>query len=304
MNVPEVLGDWQVRQRLGAGGSAQVHLATHCRTGMAAVVKVMRPALDEEGVGDLKERMRREAGVLASCHDPRLPRLIDINEQDGLLYLVMQRVEGSPLSDRLRLRPLSEVQVWRMASDLCQALQVAAARGVHHRDIKPANIMWNAHQSVLIDWGIATAEGWEGLTDTRIVVGTMPYLAPETLFGSADEIPATARDVFALGVVCAEALTGKLPFSGGGGVEEKSRMQAVELPEGACSPALRNLIRRCTEAEPRARPGLDELERIVEAGLRPPPPSIPAWLLFLVCIGCSLPPFAIALLAQFSAGNT
>ena len=216
-------------------------------------VKVMRPHVDDEAA--FKERFRAEARHTAGLAHPNIATVFDYGEQDTYAFLVMELVAGVPLSDLLREHgPLPSSQVRAIIGQAALALASAHDAGVVHRDVKPANILWRADGQVkLTDFGIARALDGTGHTRTGEVLGTPYYLSPEQALGQ----PATgASDLYALGVVGHELLTGTRPF-------DKATPVATALahigeappplPEQV-EPDLRAVIVGCLDKEPPARP--------------------------------------------------
>jgi len=182
-----------------------VYLAQDTRLDRAVAVKVLRP---EMATALLVERFRREARVLARLTHPNIVAVHDADERDGLLYFVMEYVEGETLAARLLRGPLPGAAVSELARALLEALAFAHGRNVIHRDLKPSNIFGAEGRPQLGDFGIAhlldSADG--GLTETGQLIGTRLYMAPEQLAGTA-VTPAT--DLYALAAVLYEASTGR-----------------------------------------------------------------------------------------------
>ncbi len=243
---PALLGDsLELVDEIGRGGMGTVWKARHLRLGRTVAVKFLAPELAAHP--DFERRLEREARALALLSHPGIVGVHDFGREDGLGYIVMEYVEGAPLSAAIPL-PIDRAVV--VARQVLEALAYAHRRGVVHRDIKPENILLDATGAVKVtDFGIArlvSGEADPGITAVGRVVGTPRYLAPEALAGAP---PDPRMDVFAVGVVLREMVTGRDP--GGAG---------APLP-----PALDRIVARATAANPADRyAGADEMARELE----------------------------------------
>ena len=219
--MPEVLGRLQAaladRYRLdreaGAGGMATVYLAQDIRHDRPVALKVLRPELAAV-IG--AERFLAEIKLTANLQHPHILPLFDSGEADGFLFYVMPFVEGETLRDRLtREKQLPVADAVRIAGEVAAALDYAHRHGVVHRDIKPENILLHDGQALVADFGIALAASKAGgsrMTETGMSLGTPHYMSPEQAMGERE---ITGRsDVYALGCVLYEMLTGEPPFTG------------------------------------------------------------------------------------------
>ncbi|MCA9634805.1 MAG: serine/threonine protein kinase [Myxococcales bacterium] len=206
-----VAGRFEIIRLLGAGGMGAVYLARDLQLKEEVALKVVAGL----GLSDpaSTERLRREAAAARRISHKNVVRLHDIGEEGGLLFLSMEFVDGESLHQRLtRVGPLSGAELRPLLAQLCDGLQAAHAAGVIHRDLKPANILIDRQGQVkLIDFGIARMAHTDGMTATGMVIGTAEYMAPEQIRGGAVD---ARTDLYALGVIIYEALTGRPPFSG------------------------------------------------------------------------------------------
>lgn len=205
-------GRYTLAGRIAVGGMGEVWGATDTVLGRTVAVKLLHPALSQES--DFVERFRAEARHTAALSHPNIAAVFDYGEDDGTAYLVMELVDGQPLSQVISERaPLSAQETSEILIQAATALGAAHAAGVVHRDVKPANILVTADGTVkLTDFGISRAIDSVPLTQTGQVLGTAQYLSPEQALGQS----ATASsDIYALGVVGHEMLTGRRPFDTG-----------------------------------------------------------------------------------------
>jgi len=204
---------YRLERELGAGGMATVYLALDVRHDRQVALKVLRPELAAV-IG--AERFLKEIKVTANLQHPHILGLIDSGEVDGLLYYVMPFVPGESLRERLvREKQLPVDEAVRIAREVASALDYAHRRHVIHRDIKPENILLHDGAALVADFGIALAVSTAGgtrMTETGMSLGTPHYMSPEQAMGERE---ITARsDVYALGAVLYEMLSGEPPFTG------------------------------------------------------------------------------------------
>lgn len=205
-------GRYRLGSLLGRGGMAEVYEALDERLGRPVAVKLLLPAFAAQ-MG-MRDRFEAEARSAARLAHPSVVGVFDAGEDDGMPFIVMERLPGETLADRMGAGPLDLSWLRTMAHDVLGALEAAHAAGVVHRDVKPANILVTADgRAKIADFGIAKAleEVASELTGANQVLGTPAYLAPERLEG----LPATPRsDVYSFGVVLYEALAGRKAFPG------------------------------------------------------------------------------------------
>ena len=205
-------GHYRLEQEIGAGGMATVYLAEDLRHARRVALKVLRPELAAV-IG--AERFLAEIKLTANLQHPHILPLFDSGEADGFLYYVMPFVEGESLRDRIRREKQLPIEdAVRIAREVADALDYAHRHGVIHRDIKPENILLHDGRALVADFGIALAASKAGtrMTETGMSLGTPHYMSPEQAMGERE---ITARsDVYALGAVLYEMLTGDPPFTG------------------------------------------------------------------------------------------
>ena len=207
-------GRYAVIDRAGVGGMAEVYRARDELLGRDVAVKVLSDKFSRDSA--FVERFRREAQSAANLNHPNIASIYDYGDDGGTYFIVMEYIDGKPLSDVIGAEaPLMPERAAEIASDVALALERAHASGLVHRDIKPGNIMLDSGgQTKVTDFGIAralTADGEATMTQTGMVIGTASYLSPEQAQGN----PVDQRsDVYALGCVLYEMLTGSAPFTG------------------------------------------------------------------------------------------
>src|SRR5690349_11529014 len=206
-------GRYTIERELGAGGMATVYLARDVKHDRKVAVKVLHPDL-AAALG--AERFLAEIRTTANLQHPHILALHDSGEADGFLFYVMPFIDGESLRDRLtRERQLPIGDALRIAREVADALGYAHEHGVIHRDIKPENILLQGGHAFVADFGIALAvqsAGGQRMTQTGLSLGTPQYMSPEQAMG---ERTIDARsDLYALGAVVYEMLTGDPPFRG------------------------------------------------------------------------------------------
>ncbi|MFP5318122.1 MAG: serine/threonine-protein kinase [Acidimicrobiia bacterium] len=213
-----IAGRYRVGDLLGRGGMADVYDGLDLRLERAVAVKLLRPEMAARD--DVRTRFEAEARAAAGLSHPNAVAVFDTGEHEGVPYLVMERLPGTTLAERIADGPVDQAWLCQAATGVLGALAVAHQAGIVHRDVKPGNILLAADGTAKIaDFGIAksvspsegSTDGRRDLTATGQLLGTPAYLAPERIEGH----PATPRsDLWALGVVLYEALAGEKPFTG------------------------------------------------------------------------------------------
>ncbi len=226
--IPRQFGRYRIQDCLGRGGMGAVFRAYDTQLDRAVALKV--PFLEEDdGGAGLRERFYREARAAAALHHPNLCPVYDVGELHGVPYLTMAFIDGRSLAKELEAgRAFTPPQAALLVRKLALAMHEAHAHGVIHRDLKPANVLLRPNgEPVITDFGLARRGNdphSEGLTRQGDVIGTIEYMSPEQFEGDNAAV-GPASDVYALGVVLYELLTGRRPFEGG----TASKMAAILL---------------------------------------------------------------------------
>jgi hypothetical protein len=269
------LAHYEIAAAIGKGGMGEVYRAKDTRLGRTVAIKVLPP--DLAAAPERRRRFEQEARAVSALNHPHICTLYDVGsvtlpDQPGAPpteYLVMEHLEGQTLADRLGKGPLPVREVLDIGAQVADALAKAHRQGILHRDIKPGNVMLTKAGAKLLDFGLAKARPGAAapddgrtvamtrgpVTEVGLVVGTVPYMAPEVLEGRE----ADARvDIFALGAMLYEMVAGRRPF---GGESQASLIASILTAEptpltelaAVTPPALDRLIRRCLAKDPDAR---------------------------------------------------
>ncbi|HEY1468247.1 MAG TPA: protein kinase [Candidatus Acidoferrum sp.] len=260
------LGPYEITAPLGAGGMGEVYRARDMRLERTVAVKILPASLSSDPVR--KQRFEREAKAISSLNHPHICVLYDVGQQDGVDYLVMECVEGETLAKRLEKGPLPLEQVLKYGAQIADALDKAHRSGIVHRDLKPGNIMLTSAGAKLLDFGLArpvaplagaaTLTGASPnfpVTERGTIVGTFQYMSPEQIEGK--ELDGRS-DIFSLGAVLFEMLTGQRAFEGKSQLSVASAILEKEPPaisslKPMTPPALDHTIRRCLAKGPEQR---------------------------------------------------
>jgi len=262
------IGPYEVVAPVGAGGMGEVYRARDTRLGRTVALKILLEHLSDRP--EARERFEREARAISALNHPNICHLYDVGQQDGIMYLVMEYLEGETLAERLRKGQLPLDQVLKFGAEIAEGLEKAHRGGFTHRDLKPGNIMLTKSGVKLMDFGLAKAAlspylAASGVAETMtspspltaegMVVGTFQYMSPEQLEGKE----ADARsDIFALGALLYEMATGQRAFEG---KSHASVVAAIMTAEPApissirplLPPALDRVVRGCLAKDPDER---------------------------------------------------
>ena len=245
-------GRYRLQEAVGRGGMGVVYAATDLRTGGRVAVKLLYPTLVP--TPEAVERLRREARIAAALSSPRVVRVIDFDTDpaSGATFLVQEFVAGETLTDLLESRgALPWQEAVPLVAEVARALAAAHAAGVVHRDLKPSNIMLVEGQVKVLDFGIAHAAEAPALTAANVYLGTPEYTAPERLEGPGD----IRSDIYALGCILHELLSGRRPFAAPTPLAVLRRHADAPpppLPEEVPAP-VRALVARCLAKDPTDR---------------------------------------------------
>ncbi|SEJ56716.1 serine/threonine-protein kinase [Demequina mangrovi] len=256
-------GRYVLRSLLAVGGMGEVWRGTDAELDREIAIKVLKDGAMENDT--FLKRFRNEAKNAAGLVHSNIAQVFDFGDHDGTPYIVMELVEGEPLSTILeRERTLDEARLVTIMRHTCRGLAVAHEAGIMHRDVKPGNLLVQEGDLVKItDFGVSRGTDQTTLTATGMVMGTAQYLAPELALGK----PATAAsDLYALGIIAFEAVVGKRPFTAASAVDiaiAQVNEPVPPLPAGV-SPELHALILQLLDKNPRRRPASAlELDRIL-----------------------------------------
>jgi serine/threonine protein kinase len=270
----ETLGTYRLISRLGAGGMGEVWRAEDTKLLRQVAIKILPEQL--AGDPEWKDRFLREARMVAQLNHPNIATIYSIDQQGETLFIAMELIEGQPVSELIAEGPMKPAEAVRIASHVADGLSEAHTKGIVHRDIKPDNILVAPRFVKILDFGIAknvsvTADA--SLTQGGMVIGTPHYMSPEQALGR----PVDARtDVFSLGVVLYEMLTGQKPFAGDAVTEILLKIVMSEPPDIATvapgvPPLLADVVRRCMRKQPGDRFGdCEELRRALAGALQQP----------------------------------
>jgi eukaryotic-like serine/threonine-protein kinase len=248
-------GRYRLEAKLGSGGMSTVYLARDTTLDRQVAVKVMHREMSEQA--DQLERFRQEARAVAKLSHPNVVSVIDAGEDGGYPYIVFEYVEGETLKARInRIGALDTQEALAYAIEIARGLTVAHARKMVHRDIKPQNVLIDSEgRAKLTDFGISRQLEQDGMTATGRVLGTTDYVAPEQAMGrGADQ----RSDIYSLGVVLFEMLTGGVPFEADSQVGVAMKHVNEELPDvqgerPELSAATALVVERATTKDPAKR---------------------------------------------------
>jgi CheY-like chemotaxis protein/tRNA A-37 threonylcarbamoyl transferase component Bud32 len=288
-HLGRVVAGYRIEERIGRGGMGLVYRAEHLNLRRRAAIKIIAPDLAE--ASGFRERFNREARIAAALQHPNIVTVYDAGEEDGLLYLAMQYIEGSDLAAVLRsqgrLRPYRALDVCRQVA---AALDAAHGQGLIHRDVKPANVLIEGRTAFLTDFGLTKRiEGTRTqLTKAGDVVGTIHYVAPEQIEGGRVD---ARTDIYSLGCLVYHCLSGELPFARDTDVaviyahlsEEPPRLTSVrpELPGGldaviakALEKAPERRFQSCADLMSAARAVIDAAGPLADTATPRPVPAL------------------------------
>jgi Tol biopolymer transport system component len=265
------LGPYEIQSPLGTGGMGEVYRARDTRLDRTVAIKILPAHLSENF--EAKQRFEREARAISSLNHPNICMLHDVGHQDGIDFLVMEYLEGKTLADHLAKGPLSLEQVLRCGIEICEGLERAHKIGLVHRDLKPGNVMLTKTGAKLLDFGLAkvvttgnlpssgltatlmSPAGSHPLTAQGTVVGTFQYMSPEQVEGKEGD---ARGDIFALGTVLYEMVTGRRAFTGKSQASVVAAIlasdpQPISAIQPMAPPALDRVVKTCLAKDPDER---------------------------------------------------
>jgi len=256
LEIGEMVGVFRIEAVLGEGGTGVVYRAVRESDGGVVALKVLRQRLAGDSV--YRQRFLHEARAAGEVSNRHLVTILEAGEADGSQYLVSQYVPGRSLGQRIENEgPLSVEDMVRLVSHVADALDALHGHGLVHRDVKPANVLIDADGSAMLtDFGLAKGRAYTVLTRPGQVVGTLDYLAPELIRGVAGS---PASDIYALGCLAYECLTGTPPFAGVSTLEVGLAHLEKPPPDPAATrgdvrPSLGWAMLQALEKDPEKRP--------------------------------------------------
>ncbi len=233
--IGSTLGGYRVDALIARGGMGVVYRATHLALERPVALKVIASHLAEDE--SFRERFLRESRIAARLEHPNVVPVLDAREEDGELIVAMRLIEGGDLKRRIDVDgPLPPAEAVGILGQVADALDAAHAAGIVHRDVKPHNILLEGDRAFLTDFGLAKALGDSGVLDGASIAGTVEYMSPEQWQGRS---VGPAADIYSLGCVLYEALTGIVPYA------RQAEDSEPEIPEG-----LGQVIERAVDKDP------------------------------------------------------
>src|SRR5690625_1838642 len=243
---------YRIKKTIGGGGMANVYLARDIILERDVAIKVLR--LEYANDAEFIERFDREAQAATSLSHPNIVNIYDVGEEDHILYMVMEYVDGLTLKEYIQQNsPIPVEEALEIMKQLTDAMSHAHANGLIHRDIKPQNVLVDRYGNVKItDFGIAMALTATSLTQTNSILGSVHYLSPEQARGG---VATKKSDIYSLGIVLFELLTGQLPFSGQSPVSIDLKHLQNETPSvrdinGEIPQSVENIVLKATAKNP------------------------------------------------------
>jgi tetratricopeptide (TPR) repeat protein/predicted Ser/Thr protein kinase len=254
-NGTVLAGRYEILTVLGEGGMGAVYKAKDRELNRTVALKVIRPELARNAA--IVDRFKQELRLSHQVTHKNVIRIYDLGEGDGVKFITMEFIDGQDLRSLIREKqkfsPEEAVEIMRQ---VCQALDAAHSVGVIHRDLKPQNIIRdNAGRVLVMDFGLARTIGGDGMTQSGALVGTMEYMSPEQALGQELD---QRSDLFALGLIFYELLTGKMPFHAESAIAsllKRTQQRAIPVSEhdAAIPAALSSIVSKCLERDPAVR---------------------------------------------------
>ncbi|EHO51147.1 Stk1 family PASTA domain-containing Ser/Thr kinase [Lentilactobacillus kisonensis] len=256
MNKGYVLnGRYEIIDRLGEGGMADVYLAEDLILKRKVAVKLLR--LDFRDNPQAKKRFQHEAMAATQLDNPHIVGIFDVDEVEGMQYLVMEYIDGEDLKKYINDHfPIPYAEVVNIMEQICSAVSEAHRHNIIHRDLKPQNILVNKNGYIKItDFGISRAGTEDTMTQTRSIIGSIHYLSPEQIKG---QMATQQSDIYSLGIILYELLTGKVPFTGDTAVSIAIKHSQQAIPsvrdfDPRIPQAMENVVLKATTKDPKDR---------------------------------------------------
>ncbi len=256
MNKAFILNDrYEIIDHIGKGGMADVYLADDRYLNRKVAIKILR--LDFRSNTQAQKRFQQEAMAASELDNNHIVGMYDVDEDDGIQYLVMEFVDGQNLKQYIKERfPIPYAEVVDIMEQLCSAVGEAHNHNIIHRDLKPQNVLIDDEKYVKItDFGISRAESKNTMTQTRNIIGSIHYLSPEQIKGS---MATRQSDIYSLGIILYELLTGKVPFDGESAISiaiqhSQSPIPSVREFDPRIPQALENVVLKATTKDPNER---------------------------------------------------
>jgi serine/threonine protein kinase len=249
-----LLDRYELGEIIGVGGMGEVRAAQDLTLDRPVAIKFLRPHLGP--TAEIRARFDTEAKAAARLNHPNIVGVFDSGDDEGVPFIVMERLSGRTLADRIAEGPFNEWEARRIGLEVLSALEASHEEGILHRDLKPGNVMLTEKGvAKVVDFGIAKAVEGLDLTDSGLTLGTPGYLAPERIAGD----PATpATDVYSVGVILYEMLTGKKPYEADTPVGllralQEGEPEPLERARPDLHPTFAAIIERALAKEPRRR---------------------------------------------------
>ncbi|MBC7795760.1 MAG: serine/threonine protein kinase, partial [Pyrinomonadaceae bacterium] len=249
----QIIGDYRIRGFLGAGGMGEVYLGVHLQSNNLAAIKVLVNLVSSDS---MITRFHNEARVQSGLQHPNIATLYDFKSINGNLCIFMEYIDGESLDDLINRNFFAVEESLMTFHSICEAVSFIHRKGILHRDIKSQNIKLNSKGLIkLLDFGIAKDAENQKLTKTGSVIGTPSYIAPEQFKGKPADFQ---TDVWALGVLFYEMLTGKHPFRATGIMELCLKIESGEyVPVERANPSVpvevAGIVKRCLQKEKNRR---------------------------------------------------
>lgn len=228
---PPVIAGYDILDELGRGGMGVVYRARQQKANRIVALKMVKSlrSMAPQLWADCIIRFRREAEAVARLQHPNIVQVYEVGEQDGQPYFSLEYVDGGTLDQKLAKAPLSHMEAARLTEQLARAVHAAHQRGIIHRDLKPANVLFTSDGVPKVtDFGLAKQmEGDTGQTVSDVIMGTPSYMAPEQASGQTRHV-GPAADIYALGAILYETLTGRPPFRGASMLDTLEQVRSQE----------------------------------------------------------------------------